>query len=92
MQNCDTRMTGEVHKRFHGQRRNWLLLQKLHSITSAVVACIVMYCETAPAQQVTSQDATVARNSEQLSRTAVITANPEHEASGRRQRADPTSS
>src|SRR5215469_10384693 len=72
MQNCDTRMTGEVHKRFHGQRRNWSLLQKLHSITSAVVACIVMYCETTPALQAASQNATVARNSEQLSRAAVI--------------------
>jgi hypothetical protein len=78
MQNCDTRMTGEVHKRFHGQRRNWSLLQKLYSITSAVVACIVMYCETTPALQAASQNATVVRNSEQLSRAAVISAKPEH--------------
>lgn len=79
MQNCDTRMTGEVLKRFHVQQRNWSVLQKLHSITSTVVVCIVVYCETAPALQAApQQSAAVARNSEQLSRAAVISAKPEH--------------
>jgi hypothetical protein len=70
-------MTGEVHKRFHGQRRNWSVLPKLHSITGAVAVCIVVYSETAPAAA-PQQNAAVARDSEQVSRAAVITAKPEH--------------
>jgi hypothetical protein len=71
-------MTGEVHKRFHRQRRNRSVLQKLHSITGAVVVCIVLYAVTAPALRAApQQNAAVTRNSEQVSRAAIITAKPE---------------
>ena len=40
MRNYDARMTGEVDKRFQGQRRNSSVLPKTRSVIAAVVACL----------------------------------------------------
>ena len=48
MRNCDARLTGEVHKRFYEQRRNWSVLPKPHLVIAAVAVCVAMYLGTAP--------------------------------------------
>ena len=46
MRNCDARITGEVHKRFHVRRRNWSVLPKRRTVIAALVAYIAMYSGT----------------------------------------------
>ena len=48
MRNCDARMTGGVHKRFHEQQRNWSVLPKPRSVIAAVAVCVAMYLGSAP--------------------------------------------
>src|SRR5262249_62385481 len=48
MRKCDTRMRGEVHQRFHEQRRNWLVLPHFRPVIGAVAVCLAMYSTTAP--------------------------------------------
>ena len=77
MRNCDARMTGEVHKGFHEQRRNWSVLPKPRSVIAAVAVCVAMYLGTAPALLAAPQQNISSSNSDRVSRTPVITAKPE---------------
>jgi hypothetical protein len=77
MRNCNARMTGEVHKRFHARRRNWSVLPKARSVIAALVACVAVYSETAPALRAAPQQSASGSNSERVSRVPVITAKPE---------------
>ncbi len=77
MRNCDARMTGEVHKRFHEQRRNWSVLPKPRSVIAAVAVCVAMYLGTAPTLRAAPQQNISGSNSERVSRAPVITAKPE---------------
>ena len=78
MRNCDARMTGGVHKRFHGQRRNWSVIPKPLSIIAPVAVYLAMYSATTPALRAApQQNVASARNSERISGGAVITAKPE---------------
>ena len=77
MRNCDARMTGEVHKRFHGQRRNWSVLPKPRLVIAAVAVCVAMYLGTAPTLRAAPQQNASGSNSERVSRAPVITAKPE---------------
>jgi hypothetical protein len=69
-------MTGEVHKRFHEQRRNWLILAKAGSLIAALAVCLAVYLGAAPALRGGEQDAS-GSNSDRVSRASVITARPE---------------
>ena len=77
MRNCDARMTGEVHKRFHEQRRNWSVLPKPRSVIAAVAVCVAMYLGTAPTLRAAPQQNISGSNSDRVSRAPVITAKPE---------------
>ena len=77
MRNCDARMTGEVHKRFHGQRRNWSVLPKPRSVIAAVAVCVAMYLGTASTLRAAPQQNISGSNSDRVSRAPVITAKPE---------------
>ena len=77
MRNCDARMTGEVHKRFHRKRRNWSVLPQLRSVIAAVAVSVAMYLGTAPTLRAAPQQNTSDSNSERVSGPAVITAKPE---------------
>ena len=77
MRNCDARMTGEVHKGFHEQRRNWSVLPKPRSVIAAVTVCVAMYLGTAPTLRAAPQQNISSSNSDRVSRTPVITAKPE---------------
>ena len=77
MRNCDARMTGEVHKRFYEQRRNWSVLPKPHSVIAAVAVCVAMYLGTAPTLRAAPQQNASGSNSDRVSRAPVITAKPE---------------
>jgi len=77
MRNCDARMTGEVHKRFHGQRHNWSVLPKTRSVIAAVAVCVALYSGTASTLRAAAQQNVSDSNSERVSRAAGITANPE---------------
>src|SRR6476659_5130422 len=77
MRNCDVRMTGEVHKGFHEQRRNWSVLPKPRSVIAAVAMCVGMYLGTAPTLRAAPQQNISASNSDRVSRVPVITAKPE---------------
>src|SRR5215831_12334939 len=70
-------MTGEVNKRFHGQRRNWSVLPKPRSVIAAFVACVAIYPATAPTLRAAPQQSASGSNSERVSRAPVITAKPE---------------
>ena len=48
MPSCDARMTSEVHKCFHEQQRNWLVLLKVRAVISAIALCVATYSGTAP--------------------------------------------
>ena len=89
MRNCDARMTGEVHKRFHEQRRNWSVLPKPHLVIAAVAVCVAMYLGTAPTLRAAPQQNISGSNSDRVSRAPVITARPERvtlsDGSGRTQ-------
>jgi hypothetical protein len=77
MRNCDARMTGEVHKRFHGELRNWLVLAKAGSIIATLAVCVAMYLGTAPMLRAAPQQNISGSNSDRVSRAPVITAKPE---------------
>jgi hypothetical protein len=70
-------MTGEVHKRFHEQRRNRSLLPKSCSVVAAFVVCVAMYSGTASILRSAPQQNGSGSNSERVSRAPVITAKPE---------------
>ena len=70
-------MTGEVHKRFHEQRRNRSLLPKARSVIAAVAVCIAVHSGTAPALRAGPQQNVSGSNSDRVSRASVITAKPE---------------
>jgi hypothetical protein len=70
-------MTGEVHKGFRGQRRNWLVVPKPRPAMAGVAMCIAMYLGIAPTLRAAPQQNISGSNSERLSRTAIITAKPE---------------
>ena len=77
MRNCDARMTGEVHKRFYEQRRNWSVLSKPYLVLAAVAVCVAMYLGTAPTLRAAPQQNISGSNSERVSGPPVITAKPE---------------
>ena len=76
MRNCDARMTGEVHKRFHGQRRTWSLVPKTRSVIAAVAVCVAVYSGTASTLRAAPQQNISGGNSDRVSRAPVITAKP----------------
>ena len=77
MRNCDARMTGEVHKRFHGQRRTWSLVPKTRSVIAAIAVCVALYSGTASTLRAAAQQSVSDSISERVSRAPVITAKPE---------------
>ena len=77
MRNCDARMTGEVHKCFHGQRRNWSVLPKTRSVIAAVAVCVAVYSGTASTLRAAPQQNISGSNSDRVSRAPGITAKPE---------------
>ena len=79
MRNCDARMIGALNKRFHGQPRHWSALPNYGLVIAAVAAFLVISTAIAPALRAAlQQNAISGGNSEESSRAAVITANPEH--------------
>lgn len=76
MRNCNARMTGEVHWRFHARRRNWSVLPKVRSVIAVLVACVAIYSETAPTLRAAPQQSASGSNSERVSRAPVIAAKP----------------
>jgi hypothetical protein len=70
-------MTGEVHKRFYEQRRNWSVLSKPYLVLAAVAVCVAMYLGTAPTLRAAPQQNISGSNSERVSGPPVITAKPE---------------
>jgi len=77
MRNCDARMTGEVHKGFHEQRRNWSVLPQPRSVIAAVGVCVAMYLGTATTLRAAPQQNISTSNSDRVSHAPVITAKPE---------------
>jgi hypothetical protein len=77
MRNCDARMTGEVHKRFRGELRNWLVLAKAGSVIAALAVCLAVYLGTAPTLRAAPQQNASDGNSGRASGAPVITAKPE---------------
>ena len=77
MRNYDARMTGEVDKRFQGQRRNWSVVPKLRSVIAALVALFAICSGTALTLRAAPQQNPSGSNSERLSRAPAITAKPE---------------
>src|SRR5215831_5617777 len=75
MQNCDARITGEVHRCFHEPRRNWSMLSKVRFVIAAVAVCLAICSVTASTLRAGPQQNTPRSNSE---RPALITAKPEH--------------
>ena len=77
MRNWDARMIGEVHKRVHRQRHNWLVLPGLCSGIAAVAVCLGIYSITAPTPRAAPQQNASDNNSDPPSAQPVITANPD---------------
>ena len=77
MRNCDARMTGEVHKRFHEQRRNWSVLPKIQSVMAVLVALFAICSGIVPTLRAAPQQNASGSNSKGVSGPAVITAKPE---------------
>ena len=77
MRNWDARMIGEVHKRVHRQRHNWLVLPGLCSGIAAVAVCLGIYSITAPTLRAAPQQNASDNNSDPPSAQPVITANPD---------------
>ena len=75
--NYDARMTGEVDKRFQGQRRNRSVLPKIRSVMAALVALFAVCSGTALLLRAAPPQNASASNSERLSRAPAITAKPE---------------
>jgi hypothetical protein len=70
MPNYDARMTGEVDKRFQGQRRNWSVLPKTWSLVAALVASFAICSGTAPHLPAAPQQNAPDSNLERVSRPA----------------------
>ena len=70
-------MTGEVHERFHEQRRNRSLLPKPRAVIAAIALCIAVYSGTASLLRAAPQQNASDSNSERISGPAIITAKPE---------------
>jgi hypothetical protein len=70
-------MIGEVHKRFHRQRRNWSVLPELRSVIAAVAVCLAIYSITAPTLRAAPQQNASNSNSDGIVGQAVIKAKPE---------------
>jgi hypothetical protein len=77
MRNHDARMTGELDRRFQGQRRNCLVLSKIRSMMAAVVALFAIYLGIVPMLPAAPQEIASGSNTERLSRAPAITAKPE---------------
>ena len=75
MRNCDARMRGEVHKRFHGQRRNKSVVPKPRSVIAGLAVCLAVYLGTALTLSAAPQQ--TGSNSARVLGTAAITAKPE---------------
>ena len=71
-------MTGEVHKRFYGQRRNRSVVHKTRSVLAVVAVCVAVYSGTALTLRAAAQQHTSVSNPDRVSRAASITATPEH--------------
>jgi hypothetical protein len=70
-------MTGEVHKRFHRQLCNWLVLPELRSVIAAVAVCSAIHSVTASTLRAAPQQNASGSNSARVSGPAAITAKPE---------------
>jgi hypothetical protein len=77
MRNYDARMTGEVDKRFQGQRRNWSVVPRIRSVMAALVALFAVCSGTVLALRAAPQQIASGNNSERISRAPAITAKPE---------------
>ena len=77
MRNCDARMTGEVDKRFHGQRRNWSVIPKIQSVMAVLVSLYAICSGTVPTLRAAPQQDASGNNSGRLLRAPAITAKPE---------------
>ena len=77
MRNCNARMIGEVHKRFHRQRRSRSVLPKPHSVMAAIAVCVAMYLETAAILRAAPEQNISGSNTARVSHAPVITAKPE---------------
>ena len=77
MRNYDARMTGELDRRFQGQRRNCLVLPKIRSVIATVVALFAICSGTVLTLRAAPQQIASGSNSERLSRAPAITAKPE---------------
>src|SRR5262245_20001047 len=77
MCNCDARMRGEVHQRFHEQRRNWSVLPQFGPVIAAVAVCLTMCSVIVQTLRANPQQDISGSNSERGSRAPVITAKPE---------------
>ena len=75
MRNCNARMTDELHRRLHRQRRNGSVLPKLRLF--GVAACLTMYSLTASTLRASPQQTPADINSRQVSPQPIITAKPE---------------
>src|ERR1044071_1343491 len=84
MQNCDAPMSGEVHKCFQEQLRNWSIVPKALSLFAAVVLCLVIYPGTVPTLRADSQPNASDNNPARISTGPVIAAKPERVAVGDR--------
>ena len=76
MRNWDARMIGEVHKRVHRQRQNWLVLPGLCSGIAAVAICLGVYSVTAATLRAAPQQNASNSNSG-ISAPAFIIGKPE---------------
>jgi len=77
MRSFNARMTGEVYKRFHRQRRNCLVLPGLRSAIAVVAICLGFYSATAPTLRAVPQRDASGGDSDGISEQAIIKATPE---------------
>jgi hypothetical protein len=77
MRNYDARMTGEVDKRFQGQRWNRSVVPKIRSVMAALMALFAVCSGTVLTLRAAPQQNASGNNSERLSRAPTITAKPE---------------
>ena len=71
-------MIGEVHKRFHRQRRSRSVLPKPHSLIATIAVCVAMYLETAAILRAAPQQTISGSNTARVPHAPVITAKPGH--------------
>ena len=77
MRSFNARMTGEVYKRFHRQRRNCLVLPGLRSVIAAVAVCLGICSAIAPTLRAAPQRDVSGGDSDGISEQAIIKATPE---------------